>query len=464
MHAVDWAVIAVYVIGLVAIGWRASRGQATAEGHLRAGRSLPAWAVVFSVLATEISAATYIGVPEIAYKGAWTYLETTLGALLGKVALAYLFIRLYWRLDLPTAYGFLARRVGPRAQKASAWAFLVGRLISSGVRLFIAGLAFAVVTGASLGAAIAAMALVSTVYTFVGGLKAVVWTDVLQGSIFVIGALAALVFGLLQIGRPVGDVLSEAMVAGKLQAVALVPADGETWLTSLRALPVAVLGGFFLVLASHGTDQENVQHLLNVRSERGARRSIVASGLFAFPVVVAFLAVGTMLWSYHRHVGGHAYDPGDTRYIFPNFIMHALPLGLRGLVFAGLFAAAVSSLGATLNANAVFGGLLMAVGLFFAWYSKHETNDLVMIALGAMTIVYGGLLGGFLCGLLYRTRGSDASVTLGMAAGCLLGALLFFHKPLFGLDAKLVEWPFYIPIACAATLLVGALGRREAAT
>ena len=146
----------------------------------------------------------------------------------------------------------------------------------------------------------------------------------------------------------------------------------------------------------------------------------------AFPIVAVFLAVGTMLWAYHRHVHGHAYDPEDSPRIFPNFIMHVMPAGLRGLVFAGLFAAAISSLGATLNAtaaiwmndvrprldggraslvraralNLVFGVLLALVGLFFAWYAQGAQSDLVQIALGSMTIVYGGLLGGFLCALL----------------------------------------------------------------
>jgi SSS family transporter len=482
VRALDWAVLLAYGGLLVLLGWRASRGARSAESHLRADRSLPAWAVIFSVLATEISAATYIGVPESAYRGDWTYLQFAIGALLGKWVLSTWFIRLYWRLDLPTVYGFLGRRIGPGTQRASALAFLVGRLIASGVRLFIAALAFSVVTGFSLEGAIVVMSALSTLYTLLGGLRAVVWTDVAQGSIFAIGAAVALGVGLAKLGLPVGQVLGEAWDAGKLQVLAFGPGE-PGWLASVRPLPVAVLGGFFLTLASHGTDQENVQYLLNTRSERASARTIVGSGLITFPIVALFLSVGTMLWAFHRHVPVEAYAPDDTRRIFPNFIMHVLPAGVRGLVFAGLFAAAISSLGATVSATTaawladlrpgraagllrvrlislVFGALLGLVGLFFAWYSRGSGDQLVQIALGAMTILYGGILGGFLVALLFERRGDDLSVSLGMAAGVLAGAALFFQVELFGLGQRVLEWPWFIPISAALAVGVGITRRR----
>jgi len=483
VRTLDWVILLAYGALLILIGWRASRGQRTGEGHLRADRALPAWAAIFSVLATEVSAATYIGVPESAYVGDWTYLQFAIGALIGKWALSVWFIRLYWRLNLHTVYGFLGQRIGPGAQRASALAFLVGRLIASGVRLFIVALAFSVVTGFSLHGAIVLMTVLSTVYTLLGGLKAVVWTDVAQGTIFALGATVALAVGLAKLGLPIGQVLSEAWEAGKLQVLALDPGPAG-WLASVRPLPVAVLGGFFLTLATHGTDQENVQHMLNTRSERSSGRTVVGSGFLTFPIVALFLAVGTMLWAFHQHVRVAAYPSDDTKRIFPNFIMHVLPPGVRGLVFAGLFAAAISSLGATLNSTTaawtsdlrpgrgggllrvrlitvVFGALLGLVGFLFAWYTGDKAEQLIQIALSAMTILYGGILGGFLVALLSHRRGSDRSVMLGMAAGVAAGAVLFFQEELFGLERKLLGWPWFIPISAALAVLVAITRRRR---
>lgn len=489
MSALDWLVIAAYAAFVVALGLRAGRGSNSAEGHLRAGRSLPAWAVVFSVLATEISAATYIGVPEKGFVGDWTYLQTTLGYLVGKLLLATFFVGLYWRLDLTSVYGFLGRRIGPRTQRAAAWAFLGGRLIASGVRLYIAALALQVAAGVSLEFSMTAMAALSTAYTFLGGLKAVVWTDVAQGSIFVIGAATALVFGLVAIDLPLGELAREAFDAGKFRALTL-DDGGQSWLATQKPWPVAALFGATLVLASHGTDQENVQHLLNTKSARSSAWSLSLSALFAFPVVAVFLAVGTMLWLYHRHVPFEGYSIAETKQIFPNFIVHALPVGLRGLVFAGLFAAAISSLGATLNATAtiwttdiaparqgervglarvrrlicVFGALLLGVGAFFAWWQRSDGRDLIDLALSAMTILYGGILGTFLVALLLARRGSDASTVAGLACGVALGAIAFFQGTLLGwlgLDGWRLDWAYTIPLAAALTFAVAACGRRS---
>ncbi len=498
MEMIDWVVLFGYAAMIIAIGLRASRGVTTAEGHLRANRSLPAWAVVFSVLATEISAATYIGVPETGFKSNWNYMQFAIGALLGKAVLSKWFIRLYWRLNLTTVYGLLGQRIGPGIQKASAWAFLAGRLVASGVRLFIAALAFNVVTGIDLTVAIVCVAAIATLYTFIGGLKAVVWTDVCQGIVFSIGAATAIGVGLWKLNTPIGDLVRAASEAGKFQFITFDSGEAS-WLTSLKPLPVAILGGFFLVLATHGTDQENVQQLLGTKSEKASGRSILASGLVTFPIVALFLSVGTMLWAFHRKFPPTAYSASDTARIFPNFIYHELPMGIRGVVFAGLFAAAISSLGATVNAattawmsdvnpkseaesakfrrirllTCVFGALLALIALFFAWYAKDSRDDLVQIALGAMTILYGGILGVFLSALLFRTRGSDASTLAGLCAGVACGALLFFHRQILNgvgpkflpsfqeLKDPLLVWPYFIPISATVTLAVAALGTRN---
>ncbi|MSR74238.1 MAG: hypothetical protein EXS14_02040 [Planctomycetes bacterium] len=486
MGWLDWSVVGAYVALIVGVGMRAGRGAKSADAHLRADRDLPAWAVVFSVLATEVSAATYIGVPESAFSTNWNYLQFAIGALLGKIIVGTVLVRLYWRLNLPTAYGFLATRIGPRTQRATAMAFVVGRLIGSGVRTFIAAVAFAVVAQVDLFAAIVGICCIATIYTMLGGLKAVVWTDVAQGSIFFIGATTAVVFAVLKLdeaGVGFGSAVSEALAAGKLQFINL--GAGENMLASHKPLLVAIIGGAFLTLATHGTCQENVQHLLNVRTEKGAVRSLIVSGLFTFPIVGMFLSVGTVLWVYHQHLPAEGYSivgKDEVRRVFPNFIMHVMPSGLRGLVFAGLFAAAVASLGATINAvvatwtkdlfpartntlrsvrmlMAGCGVVLLGVALFFVWWAEQSSDDLVNIALSAMTVLYGGILGTFLCALLLPRR-RDGFVVLALCVGIVAGAMLFFHKQIFGLPEPVIAWPWFIPISSLLTFGVTACAPR----
>jgi SSS family solute:Na+ symporter len=484
----DWLVMLAYAAVVVGVGLLASRGTRSGEGHLRAGRDLPGWAVVFSVLATEVSAATYIGVPETAFKGNWTYLQFAVGALLAKIVLAYVVLPLYWRLDLVSIYGFLGQRLGPATHRVCAGSFLAGRLVASGVRLFIAALAFHKVTGTSLEGGILLMAAISTIYTLFGGLKAVVWTDVLQGTIFVVGAGCALVIGVERSGLGLDGLLEAAAGAGKLRTFQLADPT-EPWWRTVTALGPAVVGGLFLGLATHGTDQENVQHLLNTRTARASRWSIVASGLATFPVVLLFLAVGTVLWAFHREHPPVAYGVTgeEARRIFPNFILHVIPSGLRGLVFAGLFAAAISSLGATLNAvtaaaltdlrprgarpvslaqvrglNLVFGTLLAGVGVAFAAYARDSGQDLVQFALSAMTMLYGGILGIFATALVLGRRPRDAHGVLALAIGVATGILLFFHPRLLGLEGPLLAWVWYIPISAGLTLLAGMIFARVA--
>jgi solute:Na+ symporter, SSS family len=490
LHWVDWGIIGAYGGLLLYLGWRASRVKAdTVESHLRADRSLPAWAVVFSILATEVSGATYVGGPEWGYAN-WNYMQFAFGALLGKWVLSVWFIRLYWRLKLDTVYGFLGRQIGPRTQRATAWAFLCGRFISTGVRVFIAAIAFSAVSGAAMEPAILIMAAVSLVFTLVGGLRAVVWTDVAQGILIMLGAGCALAVGLWKIGVPIADLLNEAMSAHKLQVISFQD-DGLGWLRSTKPFPVAVLGGFLLVLATHGTDQENVQQLLGSRSEKSSARSIVLSGLFTFPIVATFLACGTMLWLYNKHIGLPQFATGsidESRRMFPNFIMHVVPTGLRGLAFAGLFAASVA--GSTLNAATstwvsdiapgkgggedlrrirrlmlVFGAILAAVGLFFAVWARGEKKALLDIALSAMTIVYGGILGTFLTALVLRRRGSDVSAVAGLFCGVACGVIGFFQGSIaraLGVAWEPIAWPWQLLFSTLVTILVASTGRRRA--
>ncbi|MFQ5655371.1 MAG: sodium/solute symporter [Planctomycetota bacterium] len=507
MNAADWLVIGAYGLAVLGIGLWAGRGHQSAADHHLGRRRLPVWAVLCSMLATELSAATFIGVPHASYSpgGTWSYLQFAFGALAGKIVLARTLIPIYHRLGVITVYGFIEQRFGPLARRATALCFLCGRVLASGVRLFIAAIAFSVVTGAGVEASIIIAAALAGAYTFIGGIRAVVWTDTLQGAIFLVAAIATI--GLLALGVPggLGGILEWASGEGRLQVFSfpsflpdgtsgeatlgrlaeILRHIGSTFLGGSRPFLTAFIGGLFLTLATHGTDHDMVQRLLTTRDGAGGSRALVLSGLFNFPLTAVFLFIGTGLaaW-YATHTAD--YSLADAKRILPIFVLHEMPAGLRGLIFAGLFAAAMSSLDSAICAIAttwsvdilkrtpgekpllrrtrlaslIFCALLALSALGFAHYDSafaDGSQSLVEFALSAMTIVYGGLLGAFLLALVGRGRGNERSVVLGLGAGVLVGLTLFLQPVLWG--KTFLAWPWWIVISAAISFGVAALGR-----
>ena len=499
------------------IGWRASHGPKGARAFMLGERSIPAWAALCSLIATELSAATFLGVPHAAYTGDWSYLQFLLGSIVGRLIIATWLLGLYFKLDLVTVYGLLGVRFGPRSQRLAAWLFLIGRVLASGVRLFIAALAFASLTGFSIELSIVLAGLVAGLYTRAGGIRAVIWTDVLQGAVFLLAALAVLgtILGFLGpagVGATIeaaGDKLTiirwpsslpegtssellwSRLAAGWRHFV-------DAYLGQAGVLPSSLVGGVFLTLAAQGTDQDLVQRLLTTRDARGGSRALIASGFLNVPIVALFLAVGTGLWALHEPAlalvePSRFPPPADPKQVLPSFALAHLPAGLRGLVFAGLFAAAMSSLDSAVNALAtswtvdirgtrssggaaepspttlrratvVFTILLVLAALLFVYYERLASAggglNLVELALAAMSVVYGGLLGSFLVALVTPARGRDGSVCAGMLIGAAVGVALFL-QPLW-LTRVVITWPWWIAIAATVSFSIGALPRQSA--
>ena len=487
MTAGDYAVLALYGLLVLWVGARAARGHQSASDLALGGRDLPTWAVLFSMVATELSAATFIGVPHAAFTGDWAFLQFAFGALAGKLVLAATAIPLYHRAGVVTVYELLGQRFGPRARRASALCFLAGRVLASGVRLFIAALAFSVATGLDVEVAILVCGALAGLYTGVGGIRAVVWTDVLQGAIFVCAALACVVVLALRADGGLPAILAWAESGERMRLLHAAPpiALGDT-----RPFFVGLFGGFFLTLATHGTDHDMVQRLLSTRDGRAGARALVWSALLNFPLTALFLFIGTGLAFFYATPP--AYDIVDSSRILPIFALHELPTGLRGLLFAGLFAAAMSSfdsavcaLGTTFAndvlppaadeaarvrrlrlASVGFGGLLILAAIGMAAYQRALASadtaagaafSLVDLALSAMTILYGGLLGVFALAIGARRRGSDGSAVAGLAVGSLAGTALFLH-PLF-IGRTLIAWPWWIPLGAGLALLVASASR-----
>jgi SSS family transporter len=490
LSALDLLLMIAYAIALLWIGHVSGRGHQSAGDLTLARRGLPGWAVLCSMSATELSAATFIGVPHAAFTGDWSYLQLGIGALVAKWVIARHVIPLYHRMQLVTVYGFLRDRFDTTVQRVAAACFVLGRILASGVRLFIAALALAAVTDVPIEWAIVGSGAVASIYTLSGGIRAVVWTDTLQGALLLLAAVTTLIVLIGESAGGLTGILDWARVDGR---TTILHADPLFSLSSGSGLGVALIGGFFLTLATHCTDHDMVQRLLTTRDGRSGGRALLGSALLNFPLTLLFLMIGTALA--HFYANAPPYDITDSARILPLYALHELPSGVRGLLFAGLFAAAMSSLDSAICAigttwvidvvpgprseesqvralriaSLVFGGLLIAAALGMAQYHDLLTSrsaaagasaapSLVDFALSSMTILYGGLVGVFALGLTTRSRGSRSSVLAGLACGAGIGLALFLHR-LAPADWPRIAWQWWIPLAGSVTFCVAALGR-----
>ncbi len=493
----DWFVLALYLLLLIATGLWLSRRQKGTEDYFLAGRSMPAWAVSISVLATSLSAATFLGAPQDAYDGNITYLSATLGTIVAAFLAARFFIPAYYRHGGATVYHLLEIRYGPGARLAASASFLVGRVMASGARVYIAAHALAFILWADFApsrllVAVAILTAAGILYTIAGGIATVIWTDVVQTIVFLIAISAALILLLSRIPATLPQIAAAMTAAGKAQFLdfSLDPSRTFTLWTALT--------GFTLFnLAALATDQDLAQRVLTCRSPLKAAQSVIASQIIAVPVVLIFLLIGALLFVLHNRpdlLGATtAPPPSDSRKVFLSFITSGLPSGLSGLMIAGLFAVGLSSLDSALNAMssafvsdfykrfrpdrssahylavaragvAVWG---VTLGLFAAfcvyWQQRTPDSSLLQFALRVMVFAYTGLLAVFVCAVFTR-RGSTPSVIAALAAGFLL-TLLF--DPLVWPNLPLPQsmrgfslaFPWVMVLATTGAFAVAMLGR-----
>jgi len=481
VRPVDVAVLVVYLGATIGIGLSAARRARGMEGYFRAGRSIPWWAAGLSVLATETSAATFIGVPGVAYAatGNFTYLQLAIGALLARIVIGSLFLPAFYRADAFTVYDFVERRFGPISRTLTAALFVVGRTLGDGIRLLIAAVALAFAWPAlPLEGAILFVAAITVLYTVLGGIRAVVWTDVMQGLVFTIGAVAALWIALGRTPGGLESVLDFAREGGKTRLFDLSLDPQKTF-----TLWTALLGASFLGLASHGTDQDMAQRLLTCPDAKASRRGILFSAALLFPTVAVFLAIGVALSATYALAPPIYELPERADRVFPVFIGRELPPVVSGLVIAAILAAAMSTLSSALQSltsatvvnlvrpfsrrfaalddqrqvraskKIAVGYSLVVVGIALVAAEVYRANPgtrLLDFALEVFAYTYGGMLGLFLLGLLTRA-GSDAWNLAAVAAG--VGAVVAVKH------WTSLAWPWHYPIGTIATFLVGILGR-----
>ncbi|PYP63239.1 MAG: sodium:solute symporter, partial [Gemmatimonadetes bacterium] len=328
MRPLDQAIVALYVVAALGLGLVLAGRQRDAGDYFLGHRGLPWWAIMLSIVATESSVVTVISVPGLAATGNLTFLQLPLGYLVGRIGVAALLLRGYFAGTQETAYTRLEHRFGGRARRTAAAIFLGTRSVADAVRVFATAIPLAIITHWSLPAGILAVGLVTLIYTWVGGIRAVVWVDVMQLGVYVLGGVATLIVALGLAGG--ADAFTTALQAGKLQVF-----DFSFSLTRTYTFWGGLIGGALLASASHGTDHLIVQRLLASKSLRDARRALIGSGLCVIVLFALFLLVGTSLW-----LAGAA-EPGlRSDAIYPGFIATRLPAGLAGLVVAGILAAA----------------------------------------------------------------------------------------------------------------------------
>jgi len=467
----DLAVLVLYMVGITAWGAWLGRGNRGGTDYFLGSRNLPWWAVMLSVVATETSTLTFLSIPGVAYLGTLAFLQLALGYLAGRTVVAWVLLPAYYRGELSTAYALLETRFGGEARRFASAVFMLTRLLADSVRLFATAIPLAIITGWSYPASILVIGAATLVYTYFGGIKAVVWVDALQMGLYVAGGLIAIALlqGAVDGGWPA--ILASAESAGKLQVFdfSASPAVAYTFWAGL-------IGGGFLSMASHGTDQLIVQRLLTCRDAVQSRRALIGSGFAVIGQFALFLLVGLGLWVFFE---GRDFARSDE--IFARFIIAEMPVGVRGLLIAGVFAAAMSSLSSSINSLAsasaydfwgpatggnddrammragkvftlVWAGLLIAGAIVFIPLS--EGSAAVEVALAAASMAYGGLLGAFALGVLTR-RVNQAGAIVGMIAG--VGTVV----AIWAMARDAVAWPWFVFIGLVVTMAVGSVFRRR---
>ncbi|HUE77506.1 MAG TPA: sodium:solute symporter [Longimicrobiales bacterium] len=469
--ALDIVVLVLYLGGVVGLGAWLGRSQRGATDYFLAGKAMPWWAICFSVVATETSALTFISVPATAYTGGFWMLQLALGYLIGRVAVAYVLLPGYFRGELTTAYALLENRFGLATRRFASVIFMVTRAFADSVRVFAAAIPIALITGWPYWQVILLVGLVTLIYTWYGGLRAVVWVDVIQLGLYIVGGAAAL-WVLLDVVPGGWDGIRAAGEARDTFRIFHLEGgpSSATWLVT------GLVGGAFLTMATHGVDHLTVQRLMAAPSLAGAQKAVIGSGVLVFLQFALFMFVGAGLLA---HYGGRPFATPDE--VFPLFIIEGLPVGLSGLIVAGVLAAAMSTVSSSLNSLAssathdlyapasgrehdeahlmrvgrvftlVWAAILIGGAILFRF--AQQGTPVVVIALQIASFTFGPLLGGFLLGTLFRRPDQRDAVT-GIAVAVVVMTTLWAVQT-FGVIEPVVNTLWFALIGSAVTVAVG---------
>lgn len=497
---IDWIVLGSYFALLAISGSLFARTKSsTSHDYFSGARTMPSWAVAVSIVATSLSAVTFIGAPAESYTGNLTYLATNIGMVIAAIIIARAFIPAFYRSNSSSIYELLETRFGPSARKGASITFLFGRMLASGARIYAGAIPASIVLFGldegtrprSLILAISVLAFVGIVYTLAGGIRSVIWSDVIQFVILIGAALCAIILIALSIDAPMSTILSELGSGAS---------DGKSKLTlfDLRldprapfSLPACVIGFTLLGIGSYGTDQDLAQRMLTCKDAKQGAKSVIVGILLGIPSVAIFLTLGLLLWVVYQrpqltNIEG-AITPDASVTVFLHYILTQIPPGVRGLMMAGLFAAGLSSLNSAINAmSAAFisdlyqpiitrrrgapppesqlvrAGRLgviawgIVLGLFACvciYWRNHNNESLINFALGVMGLAYAGLVGVFFCALFTR-RGSSKSVLIALACGFIWMLLTqpFVYHAIPSIKGQSLDWFYAIHFTWKLTI------------
>ncbi len=478
----DYAIVLVYLIGVAIFGVVSGGKQTSTRDYFLGSQRIPWWAICFAIVATETSALTFISIPGLAYTTNLNFLQITFGYILGRIVIAFLLLPFYFKGELVTAYALLTKRFGDRTRNLASIVFLFTRTAATGVRLYATAIPLAIILCGYqmfMGLSNESVYVISIVlitgftfvYTYTGGMRAVIWTDVIQMFIYLGGAAVALVVLLNKLPNGWESVVA---AAGPHQKFQIFYSGFERSLAEFFKVDYnflsSVIGGAFLSMASHGADQLIVQRLLATNSLKNSQKALIGSGFIVMLQFLFFLLIGVTLYAFYQ---GKPFGRGDE--VFPAFIVRELPTGISGLIITGLFASAMGALSGSINSLASS----TLIDLYKPYFGKHSSPErdlrlskvfsivwtialmgtaflfimqtsqaVVEIALKIASITYGGLLGTFFLGILFK-KPKEIDAIVGFVAGVAILVFLFIDKS--------IAWTWWTFIGCATTIIVGNL-------
>ena len=453
MHWIDTSIIVLFLFSLMAFGWWQSRLNTTMTDYFLGGKTIPWGVAMFSIVATETSVLTFISIPGIAYRGNWLFLQLAIGYIIGRILVSIFLLPKYFSSGVTSIYEVLGNKFGSQIQKVASGVFLVTRILADGIRYLATAVIVQVVTGWSLPVAVLVIGCVTLVYSLLGGIRTIVWIDSFQFVLYLAGGLISIFYIFTNMGIPIREALSDLNQMGKLQILNF---SGD-FIHDPFIFISAVVGGMFLSFASHGADYMMVQRVLGTKDLASGRKAMIGSGFFVLLQFAIFLLAGSLIYIY---LGG---APIDKDREFSTFIIDHLPIGVKGLLLAGILSAAMSTLSSSINSLASstisdwFGGgkadlkksriisgiwalILIGIALLF----DEGDTAIVILGLQIASFTYGGLLGLFILSKMKR----DFHAT-SLIMGLIASLLIVFYLKQMGF-----AWTWFVGISVMVNISI----------
>ena len=452
MHWIDLTIIVIFLVGFSAFGVWQSRFNNSTEDYFLGGRNLPWPVAMFSIVATETSVLTFISVPGLAYRDDWFFLQLAMGYLFGRILVSIFLLPQYFETGITSIYEVIGKKFGPDIQKVASGVFLITRVFADGVRFLATAVVVQVITGWSLHIAVLIIGLVTLVYTLTGGIRTVVWVDSIQFVLYLFGGVMSIIFALNYLGKPLGDVISELSISGKMSIF--------NWTGNPLSDPYyfisAIVGGVLLSFSSHGVDYMMVQRVLGTKNINEAKKAMIGSGLFVLLQFTIFLFAGSIIYLLMEGL------EIERDREFTTFIVNYLPVGLKGLLLAGVLSAAMSTLSSSINSLAsstvadwmrgvksvkqsqlismAWGVILILIALLF----DESESAIVIVGLQIASFTYGGLLGLFLLSKMKQKFHSSSLI-----AGLVSSLGIVFYLKHIG-----IAWTWFIGLSVIMNMMI----------